>query len=301
MLTNLILIFFLETIQPSYSTLIAAVPEEFTIMAAAPTLSDRMAPLKTGISIEPVVDAQSIFSLDISTDTPLLLRNIFIKRPIASIGKLVTAMVIMDNQKPDEVVTVSRHASREEPSKMWLKEGEKITVENLLTGLLVGSANDSAVALAEFNAGNEVEFVKKMNKKAAALSLKNTHFSNVMGFDEPNNYSTAYDTMLFSREALKYPFIKKTVRQKSATVTSVDGETKHDLKSTNMLLENSYFNVMGLKTGTTPAAGQSFVSYTMGPNDHEIITVILDSPDRFKETKIVLDWIFRNFNFPTLK
>jgi len=154
------------------------------------------------------------------------------------------------------------------------------------------------VALAEFDAGSEKTFVFRMNEKARALSLKDTHFSNVKGFDEDANYSTAYDTVMFSRAALQYPFIRKTAALKMTEVSSASGKIKHRLESTNELLENPYFNVIGLKTGKTPAAGQSFVSLTKGPNGHEILTVLLDSPDRFKETKIVLDWVLRNYDFP---
>jgi D-alanyl-D-alanine carboxypeptidase len=154
------------------------------------------------------------------------------------------------------------------------------------------------VALAEFDAGSEETFVFRMNEKARGLGLKDTHFSNVKGFDEDSNYSTAYDTMMFGRAALEYPFIRKTVARKSAEVTSASGKIKHRLESTNELLENPHFKVVGLKTGRTPAAGQSFVSLMEGPNGHEILTVLLDSPDRFKETKIVLDWVLRNYEFP---
>ncbi|MBI2453642.1 hypothetical protein HYV58_00510 [Candidatus Peregrinibacteria bacterium] len=84
---------------------------------------------------------------------------------------------------------------------------------------------------------------------------------------------------------------------KKIAVTSANEKITHELESTNELLENPHFDVIGLKTGRTPAAGPSFVSIARGPKGHEIQTVILDSPDRFKETKIILDWIFRNFDF----
>lgn len=310
MLANLLFFFLFETVQPSYSTFTALLPEEIIVSAGAPNLASENQPRKLGESLGPVVQAETIYSVDLETGSPLLVRNIFERRPIASIAKLITAMVILDRHQLNEKVIVSKNAADEEGSKMWLREGEEIIMENLLTGLLVSSGNDAAVALAEFDAGGEAAkngeavksgeaaFVKKMNAKAMALGLRDTHFSNVKGFDEDTNYSTAFDTMMFSRAALKYPFIRKTVALKNTEVTSASGKTKHRLESTNELLENPYFKVIGLKTGRTPAAGQSFVSLMQGPNGHEILTVLLDSPDRFKETKIVLDWILRNYEFP---
>ena len=300
MFSSLLFSLFFETVEPSYGTLLQFFPE--TVIAGAPstlTLApQQQAPLKTGVSIGPVIEARSVYAMDLASGTPLFVRDIFTRRHIASIAKLVTAMVILDAHKLDEKTTVSQNAATQEGSSMKLKRGEQITVENLLTGMLVNSGNDAAVALAELDAGNESHFVEKMNEKAQALGLKDTHFSNAKGFDEPANYSTAFDTMIFARAALTYPFIKKTAATKTGDVASVDGKTHHRLESTNELLEHSSFHVIGLKTGHTPEAGESFVSLALTSDGHEILSVMLDSPNRFKETKILLDWIYRNFAFP---
>lgn len=292
MLPTLLFALFFETVEPSYNTFVQFVPVQIAVAAET-----EKAPRKRGDSLAPVVEAESIYAIDLETDTPLLARDIFTRRPIASIGKLITAMVVLDRHKLNEKVTVSKHASEEEGSQMGLKAGEEITVENLLMGMLINSGNDAAVALAEFDAGSENVFVFKMNEKAHSLGLKDTHFSNAKGFDEPENYSTAYDASLFAKAALGYPFIRKTVAIKTTTVTSASGKTKHPLESTNELLENPYWKVIGLKTGRTPAAGQSFVALTQGPKNREILTIVLDSPSRFKETKILIDWILRNYEF----
>lgn len=298
MLSSIFLYFLLETAQPSNVLFTSFFPEEIIVTAHAPYLIPKKEPIKKTKSAGPAISAKTIYSIDLTSGSPILVKNIFSRRPIASIAKLVTAMVILDRHKLTEKVKASKNASEQEGSRMWLREGEEITVESLLTGLLVSSGNDAAVALAEFDAGSEEMFVFRMNEKTRALGLKNTHFSNVKGFDEDSNYSTAYDIMIFSRAALEYAFIRKTVALKTAEVTSASGKTKHRLESTNELLENPYFKVVGLKTGRTPAAGQSFVSLAQGPNGHEILTALLDSPDRFKETKIILDWILRNYEFP---
>lgn len=297
MLSQLLFTLFFETIEPSYSTFVDFFPSNIFISASAPTLNSPKTPLKKGESIAPVIEAQSVYSIDLESGAPLFMRDIFTRRPIASIAKLMTAMVILDNHSLNEKIKVSKNATKQEGSRMWLAAGEAISVENVLTGLLINSANDAAVALAEFDAGSEENFVRKLNMKAVALGLKNTSFSNAKGFDADGNYSTAYDTIIFSRAALDYPFIRKITAIKKGGVTSLNGKMKHALESTNDLLENPYFKIIGLKTGHTPASGESFVSLAAGPNGREILTVMLNSPDRFKETKILLDWIFRNFDF----
>lgn len=288
---------FLETAQPSYATFMALLPEPVTLQASTLSLESPPTPVKKGDSLAPVIQAASVYSIDLASGAPLFSKNIFERRPIASISKLITAMVILDSHKLNEVVRVNRNATLQEPTKMYLRAGEEITVEALLTGLLVGSANDAAVALAEFAAGSEKAFVAKMNEKALQLGLMNSHFSNAKGFDETGNYSTAFDTMKFSQAAAGYPFIRKTTAIKKTTVTSANGKFTHTLENTNELLENPHFHIFGLKTGLTPGAGESFVSLAKGPGGREILTVVLGSPDRFQETKIVIDWVIRNWGF----
>lgn len=262
------------------------------------SLINTNAPVKTSQSLGPVVDAASVFAIDLQTSTPLFTKNIFSKRSIASITKLVTAMVILDNHTNlDEVVTVSANASNQEGSKMWLRNGEKMTIKSLLTGMMVASANDAAVALAEFDSTSEEAFAEKMNAKAQSLGLKQSHFTNAKGFDEPAHFSTAFDTMLFSRAATTYPFIRELALKKTAEVKSESGDVTHKLESTDLLLDNPYFKILGLKTGTTPLAGESVVSLAQLSNGREVLVVILGSPDRFKETKIMLEWIERNYKF----
>lgn len=287
----------IETIEPSYNTFLNLLPAEIVASAVTEVPKTEFVPVKKNISLAPVIAAKSVYAIDLGTNYPLFAKDIFTRRSIASISKLMTAMVILDENKMDEVVTVSSNASRQEKVTIDLRPGEKITVQSLLTGMLINSGNDAAVALAEHNAGTEAKFVEKMNRKALLLGLKNTHFSNAKGFDDPKNFSTAYDTVIFSQAALKYPFIKNNVAKKTAEISSANGKIKHYLKSTNELLDDPYFKIHGLKTGSTPAAGQSFVSLAATEQNHEILAVVLGSPDRFKETKILIDWVLRNYVF----
>lgn len=292
MLNNLLFFLLFETMDPSYGFLSVIVPEQIVLAAEIPN-----AIVKRGDSIAPLIQAKSIYSIDLTTGTPLLVRDVFSRRPIASITKLMTAIVILDSHGLEEVVTVSKNASNQEGSRMGLVTGEKMTVENLLFGLLINSGNDAAVALAEFHAGSESKFANKLNAKANALGLHNTHLSNAKGFDDEYNYSTAFDTMHFAKVALTYPIISKIVKTRTAEVQSIDGKYTHKLSSTNEMLKDENFEILGIKTGTTPEAGQSFVSLFKSKDGHEILTVLLSSPNRFKETKIVLDWILRNYEF----
>ncbi len=299
MLSELVYLLFFESASPDYSALLNILPEEF-VVRELPQLSllTTNAPKKTTQSLGPVIDAASVFAIDLQTSTPLFTKNIFAKRSIASITKLVSAMVILDaHPNLDEVVTVSQNAASQEGSRMWLRTGEKMTIRNLLTGMMVASANDAAVALAEFDAGSEEAFAEKMNAKTQQLALKQSHFTNAKGFDESAHFSTAFDTMLFSKTATTYPFIRELALKKSTEVKSTSGDVTHKLESTDLLLDNPYFKILGLKTGTTPLAGESVVSLAQLSNGREVLVVILGSPDRFKETKIMLEWIERNYTF----
>ena len=202
-------------------------------------------------------------------------------------------LIILEEEDLDSVVTVSYNAANTEGSKVWLGTGETITVESLLYGLLIPSGNDCAVALAEFNAGSEENFVAKMNQKAKQLDLNETYFTSASGLDD-QGYSTAKDLAFLSMYLLKNDFIRNITSLTSATVTGTDGYPTHNLTSTNQLL-GSYLNVKGLKTGKTGAAGECLITVAENEQNHEILTVILGSQDRFGETKLLLDWLYNSY------
>jgi len=198
----------------------------------------------------------------------------------------MTALIILQENKLDEVVTVAYQATQVQPNKMWLLANEQITVETLLNGMLMQSANDAALALAIHNAGSVEAFIAKMNAYANNLHLVNTHFTNSVGFDDANNYSTTYDLMRLTLQLIKHPIVLTITKQINKIVTSVSGN-QHTLANTNQLL-NSPYQVIGLKTGTTPAAGACFIGITEG--EKPLLTILLNSPNRFQETKVLLDW-----------
>ncbi len=248
-------------------------------------------------NIGPVIKAKSAIAVDLKTGLTLYQKNIHEQRAIASITKLMTTIIILEENKMEEEVTVSKRITTVQGSKIWLAPGEKITVQNLLYAALIASANDAAFALAEHNSnGNMDEFVKKMNQKALQLGLYDTHFTNPIGLDEEGNYSSTYDLTLLGRYAYSKAFIRQASILKEYEVSSINGKLVHKLKTTNDLLK-SYLKVLGLKTGTTDLAGECLISIIENDKGRDILTVVLGSPDRYRETKILADWVFRSYNW----
>lgn len=302
MLTNLISLYIAKTIQPNLDlniTASAPTPSENTIELAnfnfTNFLNNQSIPIKKPHFIAPVINAKSSIAIDLKTGTILYEKNAHKKLQIASITKLMTALIILEESDLQESVTVSRNAASTQGSTMFLAAGEQITVENLLHGILINSANDGAVALAEHNAGTVHEFVQKMNNKAKELGLINTHFQNPIGLDHSQNYSTTFDLAKLGQYIYQNQFVKKSTQTKTMKVYSIDGKFTHELESTNDLLD-SYLNIKGLKTGRTEKAGLCLASVA-ADEENEILTIVLDSPARFTETKILVDWVFRAYNW----
>jgi D-alanyl-D-alanine carboxypeptidase len=254
-------------------------------------------PLKNHDFIAPVIQAKSSLSMDLRTGLVLFEDNAHQRLPIASLTKLMTTLIVLEENNLDDVITVSSKAATVSGSTMFLRKDEKIALKNLVYGMLISSSNDAAMALAEFNAGSEDAFIDKMNKKALALGLLNTHFSNPIGLDGKDNYSSAYDLAKLSRYVYQKTLVQEIAVVKEIKVTSLDGKITHDLVSTNDLLDTKFIRIKGLKTGTTDQAGLCIVSVAENDASNEIMTVLLNSPDRFKETKILAEWTFRAYNW----
>lgn len=251
-------------------------------------------PIKRSNKISPVLEASSGIVVDTSSGKTLFEKDINEKRQIASITKLMTAVIILEENGLNELVTVSQKAANIPGSKIWLYPGEKIAVQNLLYAVLIHSGNDAAWALAEHNAGTVEAFVSKMNKKAQKLGMTNTNFQNPVGFDDSKNYSTAYDLSILSRYIFRKDFVRHAVIIKELSITSANGDITHKLETTNELLD-SYLNVKGLKTGHTEQAGLCLSAVSENEYGNQILTIILNSPDRFKETKLLTDWVFKSY------
>ena len=253
-------------------------------------------PIKNPYHIAPIIHAEGSISVDLDTGTILFEKNAHKKLSIASITKLMTILIILEENELTEIVNVSENAAATEGSQMFLHASEQIALENLLYGAIIHSANDAAVALAEHNAGSVEKFVEKMNRKAKELGLLNTHFQNPIGLDHPENYSSAYDIAKLSQYIYQDSFVRHAASMKTLEVKSTSGKYIHKLESTNDLIENEFIHFKGLKTGHTDDAGLCLASIAE-QDGHNIITVVLNSPARFQETKILTDWTFRAFNW----
>ena len=244
----------------------------------------------------PMLSARGGVVIDADSKTIIYAHNPDLWLLPASTTKIMTALVALDNYSLEDVVTVSEIIT--EPVKMGLFPGEKITVNNLLYGLLVGSANDAALALAAHHPQGETGFVKAMNQKAADLNLTNTQYTNPIGLDNYGQYTTVHDLSLLTAAAMGQPVFRSIVNTIKYTVTDVDKTKIHELENINELL-GQIPGLVGVKTGYTELAGECLVTYVTRQN-HSIITVVLASGDRFGESQRLIDWVFTNFVWQSL-
>jgi D-alanyl-D-alanine carboxypeptidase len=255
-------------------------------------------PQKTNGAVGPVIEAKAALLMDLDSGVILYEKKLHQRIPMASLTKIMTALLILESHSLNEIVTIKDDFNEMEELgvRIWLHQYEKITVENLLIGLLVRSAGDATLTLAKYHSGSVEAFVDEMNKRAKELNLRNTHFTNPIGIDDPGHYSTVFDLAVLTKQALRKQDFRRIVRMPRAAITSVDGKIKHEFESTNYLL-NSYLDIRGVKTGTTDEAGESLINLARHWNGKEVIVVLLDSPERFQESKRLIDWSFRNFSW----
>jgi len=228
--------------------------------------------------------------MDLSSFTPVLSRNARQKMFPASLVKLATALVSYKTYGLDKILTVKKVIPDE--LSMGLVPGERLTSLNLLYGILVYSANDAAYTLAENYTGGVKKFVSEMNKLAQKLKMTETNFANPIGFDNPTQYSTAFDLALLSREFLAHPFLLNLTSTKAITVSDVAFEHLHYLTNINELL-GEIPHLGGLKTGTTESAGQNLISFYR-LNNRPLLIVLLKSEDRFNDTRLLINYLTEN-------
>jgi len=253
-------------------------------------------PIKTSTQPAPYLTSRSAIIIDTDSKAILYAKNPDLKLLPASTTKIMTALVVLDHFKLSDVVTIA--SIQTEPVVMKLEPGEKITMENLLYGLLVGSANDAAIALAQAYPGGEPGFVKAMNQKAAELHLTSTQFANPVGFDSFGQYTTVHDLSLLTAIAMENPVIKRLVSTISITVSDTDNTLSHELENLNQLL-GKVPGLSGVKTGFTQLAGECLITYTKR-DGHALIVVVLNGQDRFLDNQNLIDWAFLNFTWQDL-
>lgn len=240
-------------------------------------------------------NAKSAILIEASTGKVIYEKNIDEKYAPASMTKMMSLLLIMENidnrnLRMDEVIKVSKNAASMGGSQIFLQENEEMTVEDLLKGITIGSANDATVALAERIGGTESAFVELMNKKAKELGLKNTNFKNPTGLDEANHYSSSHDMAIIARELVKHSKILE-FSSIYETYLRTDTDNKFWLVNTNKLVR-FYPGVDGLKTGYTEEAGYCLTA-TINKDNMRLIAVVMGEPTssiRNSEVSALLDY-----------
>jgi len=243
---------------------------------------------------EYVPSARAVYSIDLTSNAPLAQKNIDERLQIASLTKLMTAYVILKEEKNlDRTFKVTSLTSQDGDSTMGLAVGDEMTVKGLLNGLLIKSGSDAATTLAIGNSGDVTTFVAKMNGAATSLHLRNTHFANPVGWDDPNNYSSARDLTELVRILLRNSTFAEITSTHDTNVQTVSGRNLH-LVTTNQLLGNPGYE--GVKTGYTYGALECLVS--LYKNDKaEILTTVIGSGARFYETESIKGWLITHFSW----
>ncbi len=236
----------------------------------------------------PDVRAAAYILVNPTTGQVLLAKNEHERRAPASLTKILTAIVALQRERLDTVITTAR-----EDVVVWsvvgLKSGEYLTLRELLYYLLLPSDNATALTIARHIGGDSATFVGWMNELAASWGMNETHFANAHGLDKQGAYTTAFDQALAAYYAMQNPTFAEIVRVDSAAFR----ESDRSMESTNRLLF-SYPGTVGVKTGTTDAAGECLTAWVKRPTG-EALSVVLGSNDRFVDSVMLLDYFYTNF------
>lgn len=244
----------------------------------------------------PATGATSACVMDADSGRILYSHNENEERCIASITKIMTAILVIENNTDfDQVLTASARAEAEDGTSLYLVEGDKLTLRTGLYGTMLRSGNDAAVAIAEHTGGTVEKFVDMMNAKAKELGMTHSHFSWPNGLIDEDNYSSAKDMAILARYAMKNEFFAKIVR--TGYIETDDG---YQIENHNKLLSRDK-RCIGIKTGFTTLAGRTLVTCFQDPDsDRRVIIVTLNDYDHYNDHQRLCDWAFENFTQKTL-
>jgi serine-type D-Ala-D-Ala carboxypeptidase (penicillin-binding protein 5/6) len=239
-----------------------------------------------GTISKPSIPALAAYLMDPETGDVLYSKNADHEYAMASTTKIMTAILTIENAALQDPVVISEHASTVGESSAWLSKGETLTTEQLLYALLLQSANDAAVALAESAGGSEEQFVTMMNEKAAELGLDHTHFSNPHGLDQQGHYTSAHDLAQIAAYAMKNPLFRQIVSTKTYEIPWPGHPYPRVLENHNKLLK-TYPYAIGIKTGYTVDAGKCLVA-AAEQNGRQLISVVLNGGDSYWDQSVQL-------------
>jgi D-alanyl-D-alanine endopeptidase (penicillin-binding protein 7) len=303
MLTSL----FLQSQAESQATIETVAVSEYRLPRAEVRKLEVEAPQKdaSSESIGVEVSAESVLVIDADTKKVLYEKNPNEVRSIASITKLMTALVFLDNNPGwDSVITISESDYRE-GGIIYLIAGEEVSATHVFYTALVASSNEAAVALSRSTGLNNDEFVAEMNKKAKSLGMLGTKFSDVTGLNNENK-STATDIVILSKNALSNIHISKATGTRQYPIDILNKGIVRNIKTTNRVLhqrfgiDNQVYTILSGKTGYLESAGYCFTSKIKDNNGMEIFAVVLGSTtinSRFSDTKSLAYWVFNNYKW----
>lgn len=251
-------------------------------------------------SVLPTINSRAYVVIDRKSSTILVGKNENQKKKMASTTKIMTALVIIEHCSLSDTVEISKKAASTGGSRLGLKTGDKITVYDLLYGLMMRSGNDAAVALAEHVSGSITDFANLMNEKAKTLGLSSTHFVTPHGLDEDEHYTTAYELAILSNYAMNDEIFAKIVGTQNYTIT-INGYPK-SLTNTNELL-GVLNGVYGIKTGFTNGANRCLVTCCKR-GDMDIICVVLGADTKkYRTTDSIklIEYAFNNFTYVNIE
>jgi D-alanyl-D-alanine endopeptidase (penicillin-binding protein 7) len=255
--------------------------------------------LKSVYQKAPEVSASSAIVVDVFSGKVLFSKNIDAQSSIASITKLITALVALDHEPDFEREYVMPNSDRREGGRINLFLGDKITIKDLFNASLVGSDNTATIALVHALDFSEADFVIKMNEQATALGLKNTVFVDPIGLSS-NNKSTAEEVAKIAAAAFLQDKIRQTVTQNSYVLKTKQGKTRVIESTDDLLSEKKNYTILGGKTGYLGSAGFCFTG-KFTQNEHEVISVVLGSTGvdaRFIDTDALVNWVYNNYAWP---
>ncbi|MDD3531875.1 MAG: D-alanyl-D-alanine carboxypeptidase [Candidatus Shapirobacteria bacterium] len=229
--------------------------------------------------------ARSALLVDYDSGQVLYQKNIDQPLPVASLTKIMTALVVLEEFSSEAIITVGD--SNVQGRTVGLSPGEQFLVSDLLYALLVMSGNDVADILAQNYPGGRSAFIARMNQRARDLQLTNSHFANPHGLDEPNHYSSARDLLALTGYVLKNDQFRKIIKKDNGTICSLGGSGCYQIETTNELL--AFPGILGVKTGYTDQAGGCFIGF-WEQDERRFLSVVLGSENRFWETQNLLGW-----------
>ncbi|MBY7143458.1 D-alanyl-D-alanine carboxypeptidase [Virgibacillus sp. NKC19-3] len=243
----------------------------------------------------PKVSANNAILIEQSTGRVLFEKNANEEQLVASITKLMTAIIAVESGKMHEETIASRKAINTEGSAIYLEQGEKMSIEDLVYGLILRSGNDAAVTISEHIGGSMDGFVYLMNEKARWLGMTNSSFENPHGLDSDNHYSTAYDMAIL----MKYAMDNDQFREIIGTKTYKSDKRTYPWQNKNKLLTQLYENSTGGKTGYTKTAGRTLVS-SAHKNGMDLIVVTINAPDDWQDHINLFEWGFENYDMKSI-